>query len=191
MESASVVPARQPDRVDDRVALADAGGGRTGPRRHVGTFIAVPDDVLGGILGFFAGFFLYVGAAELLPEAHRRDRRRLVAVATLAGALGVYLFSVAVGAIGVDAPLTAGGQPASAASSSAAVGIPSRAPARVTASEAATTARRAASSGQAAASPAASAPLSVSPAPTVSTARPGAGMPSAVRRRARAPRRRG
>ena len=33
---------------------------------------------LGAILGFFAGFFLYVGAAELLPEAHRRDRSRAV-----------------------------------------------------------------------------------------------------------------
>ena len=55
------------------------------------------------MLGFFAGFFLYVGAAELLPEAHRRDRRRLVALATILGAVAVYAFSVAVGAIGVDA----------------------------------------------------------------------------------------
>ena len=51
------------------------------------------------------------------------------------------------------------------------VGIPSRAPARVTASDAATTARRAASGrSRPAARPAASAPLSASPAPTVSTA---------------------
>ena len=69
----------------------------------IGSILRVPDDVLGAILGFFAGFFLYVGAAELLPEAHRRDTSRLVAVATLAGAIGVYLFSVAVGALGVDA----------------------------------------------------------------------------------------
>ena len=68
----------------------------------VGAIIVIPEAVLGGLLGFFAGFFLYVGAAELLPEAHRRDRSRLVAVATIAGAVGVYLFSVAVGAIGVD-----------------------------------------------------------------------------------------
>ena len=58
--------------------------------------------MLGAILGFFAGFFLYVGAAELLPEAHRRDHSRWVALATIAGALAIYLFSVAVGAIGVD-----------------------------------------------------------------------------------------
>jgi zinc transporter, ZIP family len=69
----------------------------------VGTIISVPDEALGAILGFFAGFFLYVGAAELLPEAHRRDHSRLVAVATIAGAVGVYLFSVAVGAVGVEA----------------------------------------------------------------------------------------
>ncbi|MEZ0241543.1 MAG: ZIP family metal transporter [Chloroflexota bacterium] len=68
----------------------------------VGTILAVPDDVLGAILGFFAGFFLYVGAAELLPEAHRRDHSRWVALATIAGALAIYLFSVAVGAIGAD-----------------------------------------------------------------------------------------
>ena len=69
----------------------------------VGAILQVPDAVLGAMLGFFAGFFLYVGAAELLPEAHRRDRRRLVALATILGAVAVYAFSVAVGAIGVDA----------------------------------------------------------------------------------------
>ena len=69
----------------------------------VGAILQVPDAVLGAMLGFFAGFFLYVGAAELLPEAHRRDRSRLVALATILGAVGVYVFSVAVGAIGVDA----------------------------------------------------------------------------------------
>jgi ZIP family zinc transporter len=69
----------------------------------VGTILQIPDQWLGAILGFFAGFFLYVGAAELLPEAHRRDRSRWVAAATILGAVGIYLFSVAVGAIGVDA----------------------------------------------------------------------------------------
>lgn len=68
----------------------------------VGTILAVPDAVLGAMLGFFAGFFLYVGAAELLPEAHRRDRSRMVAVATVMSAIGIYLFSLWVGAIGVD-----------------------------------------------------------------------------------------
>lgn len=69
----------------------------------LGTIVAVPDAALGAILGFFAGFFLYVGAAELLPEAHRRDRSRVVVAATLGGAIGIYLFSVAVGATGLSA----------------------------------------------------------------------------------------
>jgi zinc transporter, ZIP family len=62
----------------------------------------VPDGALGAILGFFAGFFLYVGAAELLPEAHRRGRSRYVVLATLGGAAAIYLFSLWVGAIGGD-----------------------------------------------------------------------------------------
>jgi ZIP family zinc transporter len=66
----------------------------------VGLIVTIPDAALGAVLGFFAGFFLYVGAAELLPEAHRRDRSRAVVAATLGGAIAIYLFSVAVGAIG-------------------------------------------------------------------------------------------
>ena len=69
----------------------------------LGSIITVPDGVLGGVLGFFAGFFLYIGAAELLPEAHRRGGSLPVVAATLGGALAIYLFSLAVGAIGVDA----------------------------------------------------------------------------------------
>lgn len=68
----------------------------------LGAIIEVPDAALGAILGFFAGFFLYVGAAELLPEAHRRDRSRWIVLATLGGAIGIYLFSVWVGAVGAD-----------------------------------------------------------------------------------------
>ena len=67
----------------------------------LGSVLTIPEQMLGAILGFFAGFFLYVGAAELLPEAHRRDSSRVVVAATLGGALAIYLFSVWVGAIGV------------------------------------------------------------------------------------------
>jgi hypothetical protein len=41
-----------------------------------------------------------VGAAELLPEAHRSDRSRWVVVGTLAGVVAIYVFSVWAGAIG-------------------------------------------------------------------------------------------
>ncbi len=69
----------------------------------LGSLVQIADQTLGATLGFFAGFFLYVGAAELLPEAHRRDGSRVVVLATLGGAIAIYLFSLAVGAIGVDA----------------------------------------------------------------------------------------
>ena len=67
----------------------------------LGSLVTVPEAALGAMLGFFAGFFLYVGAAELLPEAHRRDRSPLIVFATLAGVITIYAFSVWVGSIGV------------------------------------------------------------------------------------------
>ena len=51
----------------------------------LGLLVPVPDTVLGAMLALFAGFFLYIGAAELLPEAHRSDRSSRVVIATLAG----------------------------------------------------------------------------------------------------------
>jgi zinc transporter, ZIP family len=36
----------------------------------VGTLINVSDATLGHLLAFYAGFFLYMGATDLLPEAH-------------------------------------------------------------------------------------------------------------------------
>jgi zinc transporter, ZIP family len=66
----------------------------------VGMIIPIPDMVLGGMLAVFAGFFLYIGAAELLPEAHRSDRSRWVVVATVAGVLAIYAFSIFANAVG-------------------------------------------------------------------------------------------
>jgi len=66
----------------------------------VGLVIPVPDQVLGGMLAVFAGFFLYIGAAELLPEAHRSDRSRWIVVATLCGVAAIYLFSLVAGTVG-------------------------------------------------------------------------------------------
>ena len=57
-------------------------------------WLPISEHVLGGMLAVFAGFFLYIGAAELLPEAHRTDRSGWVVAATLAGVLGIYLFSI-------------------------------------------------------------------------------------------------
>ena len=52
-------------------------------------FFHVPDSLLMLYLGFFAGFLLYIGASDVLPEAHSgaRSRQALVLIAlTIAGA---------------------------------------------------------------------------------------------------------
>ena len=66
----------------------------------LGILVPMPEQVLGGMLAVFAGFFLYIGAAELLPEAHRSDRSRWIVLATLAGVAAIYAFSVWAGAVG-------------------------------------------------------------------------------------------
>lgn len=67
----------------------------------VGLIVPISGEVLGALLGLFAGFFLYIGAAELLPEAHRSGRSRWVVLATVAGVVSIWAFSVATGEIGV------------------------------------------------------------------------------------------
>jgi len=66
----------------------------------VGLLFPVPDAVLGAMLAIFAGFFLYIGAAELLPEAHRSGRSQWVVIATLGGVVAIYAFSVFAAAVG-------------------------------------------------------------------------------------------
>ena len=36
----------------------------------MGSFLTVSDHTLGTVLSLYAGFFLYMGATDLLPEAH-------------------------------------------------------------------------------------------------------------------------
>jgi zinc transporter ZupT len=45
------------------------------------------------MLAVFAGFFLYIGASELLPESHHRHPKAWTTVATV---LGVVLIGVVV-----------------------------------------------------------------------------------------------
>jgi zinc transporter, ZIP family len=66
----------------------------------IGLILPVPDTALGAMLAIFAGFFLYIGAAELLPEAHRSHRSDWVVIATLVGVVAIYAFSVFAGAVG-------------------------------------------------------------------------------------------
>jgi zinc transporter, ZIP family len=91
---ASRTPRNEMYRWVGLVALAPVAG------VIVGILLPVPDSVLGGMLAVFAGFFLYIGAAELLPEAHRSDRSRWVVAATMAGVLAIYAFSAFAGAVG-------------------------------------------------------------------------------------------
>lgn len=49
-------------------------------------FFRLPEDKIGLVLALFAGFFLYIGACDLLPESFHRHRHTLTTVMTLLGA---------------------------------------------------------------------------------------------------------
>lgn len=76
------------DRNARRWLVADAAAPMVGIL--VGRLIAVPDTVLAMLMGLFAGFFLYVGAGELLPQVHDRRPRLSTVAATLAGLAVIY-----------------------------------------------------------------------------------------------------
>ncbi|HLZ82364.1 MAG TPA: ZIP family metal transporter [Caulobacteraceae bacterium] len=47
--------------------------------------IVLPPGALGVVLAVFSGFFLYIGASELLPESHHRHPRAWTTVSTVLG----------------------------------------------------------------------------------------------------------
>jgi ZIP family zinc transporter len=49
----------------------------------VGVFITVTDHTLGQLLAVYAGFFLYMGATDLLPQAHEHPSAKRVALTAL------------------------------------------------------------------------------------------------------------
>jgi zinc transporter ZupT len=53
--------------------------------------IHIPDNLLQLYLGFFAGFLLYIGASELLPEAHSHHSSFKMLFLTIAGVLFIFL----------------------------------------------------------------------------------------------------
>ncbi len=55
------------------------------------TFITIPEQLLGGYLGFFGGALLYLAAAEILPEAHHDHPARSTVLCTIAGAAFIWL----------------------------------------------------------------------------------------------------
>ncbi|KMS91749.1 MULTISPECIES: ZIP family metal transporter [Streptomyces] len=54
-------------------------------------FLTIPERVLGGYLGLFAGALLYLAAAEILPEAHHEHPARSTLLCTVAGAAFIWL----------------------------------------------------------------------------------------------------
>ncbi len=53
-------------------------------------FFVFPDNILPVVLATFAGFFLYIGAADLLPESHHAHPRFMTTLMTLLGAGLIY-----------------------------------------------------------------------------------------------------
>jgi ZIP family zinc transporter len=49
----------------------------------VGVFITVSEHTLGQLLAVYAGFFLYMGATDLLPEAHEHPSGKRVALTAI------------------------------------------------------------------------------------------------------------
>jgi zinc transporter ZupT len=56
-------------------------------------FITIPEQYLVLLLPFFAGGFLYLGASDLLPEAHEKNPPVVSLVSTLAGFLLIFIIT--------------------------------------------------------------------------------------------------
>ncbi len=69
------------------VAVAPVLGGL------LGLFITLPPIALLAYLGAFAGFLLYIGASDILPEAHSRDSSLKTVFATILGVFFVTIIS--------------------------------------------------------------------------------------------------
>ncbi len=54
-------------------------------------FFVLPADTLGLLLALFAGFFLYIGASDLIPESYHSHPKRWTTVMTVAGICVLYV----------------------------------------------------------------------------------------------------
>jgi ZIP family zinc transporter len=54
-------------------------------------FYRLPDAALGSLLALFAGFFIYIGASDLLPESYHAHPTKLTTIMTLLGAGLLYV----------------------------------------------------------------------------------------------------
>jgi len=53
-------------------------------------FFSIPEAALGIILAMFSGFFLYIGASDLLPESHHNHPTAWTTIATIIGILVLF-----------------------------------------------------------------------------------------------------
>jgi zinc and cadmium transporter len=53
-------------------------------------FFTVPENILLIYLGFFAGFLLYIGASDILPEAHSQHSSYKTILMTILGVLFIF-----------------------------------------------------------------------------------------------------
>lgn len=53
-------------------------------------FFTLPEQVLGIVLALFTGFFLYIGASDLIPESHHGHPKILTTVMTILGMAVLY-----------------------------------------------------------------------------------------------------
>jgi len=54
-------------------------------------FYSLPERILGDVLAIFCGFFIYIGASELLPESHHGHPQILTTLATMLGISVLYV----------------------------------------------------------------------------------------------------
>jgi ZIP family zinc transporter len=54
-------------------------------------FFTLSESVLAVYLGFFAGFLLYIGASDILPQAHSKNSSRLTILLTVLGTVFMFL----------------------------------------------------------------------------------------------------
>jgi ZIP family zinc transporter len=57
----------------------------------LGTYITISEPVLGLYLATFAGFVIYLATSHILPEAHSRHPSRLTMLATVIGAVAMWI----------------------------------------------------------------------------------------------------
>ena len=54
-------------------------------------FLTLPEKTLGVILAIFCGFFLYIGASDLVPESHHSHPKFLTTLMTVMGVIVLYI----------------------------------------------------------------------------------------------------